>query len=59
MGGISEQTTLKSGTPEQVRDEVKRALDQSNGQHFLLAPGCAVPPDVPARNLEAIRSALA
>ncbi|HZS75228.1 MAG TPA: uroporphyrinogen decarboxylase family protein [Ktedonobacteraceae bacterium] len=58
MGGISEKTTLKNGTPEQVRDEVQKALDLTGGRHFLLAPGCSIPPETPARNLEAIRSAL-
>ncbi|QBD80050.1 hypothetical protein EPA93_30335 [Ktedonosporobacter rubrisoli] len=58
MGGISEQTTLKSGEPEQVKEEVARAIEQTGGRHLLLAPGCAVPPETPARNLEAIRRAL-
>jgi len=58
MGGISEKTILKNGSPDQVQEEVEKALDATGGRHFLLAPGCAVPPDVPARNLEAIRRAL-
>lgn len=58
MGGISEQTTLKSGSPNQVQEEVARALELTGGKHFLLAPGCAVPPETPAKNLAAIRRAL-
>src|SRR5579872_2005444 len=58
MGGISQKTTLKSGTPEQVRDEVARAIELTDGKHFLLAPGCSIPPETPAKNLEAIRRAL-
>jgi len=58
MGGISEKTTLKAGTPDQVREEVEQALEQTGGRHFLLAPGCSIPPETPIKNLEAIRAAL-
>ena len=58
MGGISEKTTLKNGEPDQVREEVERALELTDGRHFLLAPGCSIPPDAPVKNLLAIRSAL-
>lgn len=58
MGGISQQSALKDGSPNQVRDEVAKAVEQTNGQHFLLAPGCAISPETPAKNLEAVRQAL-
>jgi uroporphyrinogen decarboxylase len=58
MGGISQKTTLRNGLPEQVREEVKQAIDLTGGRRFLLAPGCSFPPETPARNLEAIRAAL-
>lgn len=58
MGGISEQTILKTGSPTQVQEEVGNALELTGGRHFLLAPGCAVPPETPSKNLEAIRRAL-
>jgi uroporphyrinogen decarboxylase len=58
MGGISEKTILKTGEPDQVREEVERALELTGGKHFLLAPGCSIPPETPAENLFAIRSML-
>jgi uroporphyrinogen decarboxylase len=58
MGGISEKTVLKNGSQEQVREEVEKALEMTGGTHFLLAPGCSIPPETPADNLLAIRSAL-
>ena len=58
MGGISENTTLKNGSPNQVQEEVAKALELTGGRHFLLAPGCAIPPETPAKNLDAIRRAL-
>lgn len=54
MGGISLQV-LRDGSPEQVREEVAKAVEQTNGRHFLLAPGCAILPDTPAPNQEAVR----
>jgi uroporphyrinogen decarboxylase len=58
MGGISQKTTLKNGSPEQVREEVSQAIELTGGAHFLLAPGCSIPPETPTRNLAAVRSAL-
>lgn len=58
MGGISEKTVLKDGSPGQVQDEVAQALELTGGRHFLLAPGCSIPPQTPARNLEAIHRSL-
>ncbi len=58
MGGISEKTILKTGEPDQVREEVERVLELTGGTHFLLAPGCSIPPETPAENLFAIRSML-
>lgn len=59
MGGLSQQSVLKDGSPSQVREEVARAIEQTNGHHFLLAPGCAIPPETPGQNREAVRQALA
>ncbi|HLI88547.1 MAG TPA: uroporphyrinogen decarboxylase family protein [Ktedonobacteraceae bacterium] len=58
MGGISEKSTLKNGSPQQVEEEVAQALELTGGRHVLLAPGCSVPPETPARNLAAVRHAL-
>jgi uroporphyrinogen-III decarboxylase len=58
MGGLSEATTLKDGSPDQVQEEVARALELTGGRHFLLAPGCAIAPQTPSKNLEAIRRIL-
>ncbi|HLJ32149.1 MAG TPA: uroporphyrinogen decarboxylase family protein [Ktedonobacteraceae bacterium] len=57
MGGLS-QDMLKNGVPDQIEEAVANALEQTGGKHFLLAPGCSIPPETPAKNLEAIRKAL-
>jgi uroporphyrinogen decarboxylase len=58
MGGISEKTTLVSGTPNEVQEEITQALELTRGRHVLLAPGCAVKPETPSRNVEAVRRML-
>ena len=58
MGGINQKNTLLHGTPAQVREEVEQAIEATGGRHFLLAPGCSIAPNTPAKNLEAIRKAL-
>lgn len=58
MGGISQNTVLKGGSPDQVQEEVAKAIELTDGRHFLLAPGCSIPPETPHKNLNAIRRAL-
>lgn len=57
MGGLNRQT-LKSGSSSQIQDEVAQVLELTDERSLLLAPGCTVSPEVPARNLEAVRHAL-
>jgi len=59
MGGVNQRGTLKSGSPAQVQEEVARALEETGKRHLLLAPGCAVSPETPVKNLEAVRAAVA
>lgn len=58
MGGISQQTVLRNGTPQQVQAEVRQALAQTGGRRFLLAPGCSISPATPEANLRAALAAL-
>jgi uroporphyrinogen decarboxylase len=53
MGGVSEKTTLVDGKPEQVADEVREAIAQTEGTRVLVAPGCSIPPSTPKENLAA------
>lgn len=59
MGGISQHSVLKSGSPSQVREEVAQAIESTGGERLLLAPGCAIDPQTPVKNLEAVREAIA
>jgi uroporphyrinogen decarboxylase len=59
LGGISEKTTLVSGTPDEVRAEVVAALETTGGRGILIGPGCSIPPESPRANLAAAREAVA
>ena len=52
-GGIDIQTTLPHGTPDEIRSEVRAAVDTlGKGGGLILAPAHNVQGDVPPRNLE-------
>lgn len=55
MGGISYEDALQEPTPQRLRDELARGMEQTSGRRWLIAPGCSIPPTTPAANLQAIR----
>jgi uroporphyrinogen decarboxylase len=59
-GGISTQTVLPRGTPDQVRDAVRacRADLAPDGTGLLLAPSHRLMTDIPMPNVEALLDAL-
>ncbi len=57
MGGVAEDTTLLTGSPDDVRASVRRALDETGGRRTLVAAGCSVGPATPMENLLALRDA--
>ena len=57
-GGINIQQVLTFGTPEEVRDEVRRRIDDlAPGGGFVLTPRWALRPEVPPENICAIYEA--
>ncbi|HEU4758860.1 MAG TPA: uroporphyrinogen decarboxylase family protein [Dehalococcoidia bacterium] len=54
MGGVSHQSTMASGSPEDVAAEGRRAVAETGGRRFLLAPGCSIDPGTPEANLRAL-----
>jgi len=59
VGGVDELGVLQHGTPDQVRQEVHTAIEETGGIHFLLTPGCGASLNVPDANLHALRQAAA
>jgi uroporphyrinogen decarboxylase len=53
MGGVDERGALLSGSPDDVRTQVRDALAQTGGRGFLLAPGCSIAPNTPKENIRA------
>lgn len=54
MGGVSHESTITSGSPADVAKEAERAIIDTGGKRFLLAPGCAIEPNSPEKNLRAL-----
>ncbi|MFW5798834.1 MAG: uroporphyrinogen decarboxylase family protein [Planctomycetota bacterium] len=56
-GSIDIQQTLVTGTPAEVRDEVKDRIDTLGPEGFILAPSHVLQPDTPVENLQALYDA--
>lgn len=57
IGGIDELGALQTGSPEQVLEEARTAIQATSGRRLLLSPGCGTAMDVPEANLQALRKA--
>jgi len=53
-GGVSTQRTMPYGTPDQVREEVRRMIGWGSNGGYILSPAHAVEGDVPLENLLAL-----
>jgi len=54
-GGISTQKTLPYGSPAEVKEEVRRALEvMAKGGGYILEPGITIQADVPPQNVVAL-----
>ena len=57
-GGVSTQRTLPRGTPDDVRRETRRAMEElAAGGGYILAPALDLPHDTPMENIEAFLEA--
>jgi uroporphyrinogen decarboxylase len=53
-GGLSVQQTMPYGTPDDVRRETRRLLDEmAPGGGYILSPAHSISGDVPVENIEA------
>jgi uroporphyrinogen decarboxylase len=53
-GGVTHDSTILSGTAEDVAAEARSAMAETGGRRFLLAPGCSIVPQTPEANLRAM-----
>ncbi len=58
MGGIAHEGALQDPDPAGALEEFRRALRETGGRRWLVAPGCSIPPRTPAANLRAVRDAV-
>ncbi len=57
-GGLRQWDSMVLGTPEQVYAEAQDAIQQTDGQRFILGTGCVLPVTAPNANIQAaIRAA--
>ncbi len=57
MGGVA-QATIHRGTADEVRAQVRAAIESTGGRRLLVAPGCSIAPQTPDENLQAAREAV-
>lgn len=59
FGGVDEQSVLPFGTPEDVKEEVKRRIIEAGaGGGFIIAPSHNIQPDTPVENVLAYFEAI-
>jgi [methyl-Co(III) methanol-specific corrinoid protein]:coenzyme M methyltransferase len=55
LGNISSKKTLTQGSPEEVKAEVKKAIEAGAD---LIEPSCGIPPETPTANIKAMVEAV-
>lgn len=58
LGGIHHETDLMRATPEELRQTVRRLLDENREIPYAVGPGCAIPVATPSENVAAVRAAV-
>jgi uroporphyrinogen decarboxylase len=58
VGGLRQWETMLRGTPDQVRAEVRAAVEQTGGRRLIVGTGCVTPITAPVGNLWAAREAV-
>ncbi|MCP4398273.1 MAG: hypothetical protein GY801_13375 [bacterium] len=57
LGGLDERVP-NVVPPDDLEAQVETALQETQGKKFIFAPGCSVPPDMPAEQIDIIRNAV-
>lgn len=57
-GGLGRWDPVHNGTPIEIRDRARQAIQLTNGRRFILATGCVVMVTTPMSNLRAVRNAV-
>lgn len=57
-GGLSRMATVHNGSPAQVREQARDAINQTEGRRFILSTGCVTMITSPQSNIRAVRAAV-
>jgi uroporphyrinogen decarboxylase len=58
VGGLRQWETMLRGTPDQVRSEVRTAIEETGGRRLVIGTGCVTPITSPLGNIRAAREAV-
>jgi len=58
LGGLDHNGILRTGTPDDAKDQVIKAVEEAGLKRLIVAPGCVVTVDTPPENLIAVRDAV-
>ncbi|MCF2137127.1 MAG: hypothetical protein K9W43_07760 [Candidatus Thorarchaeota archaeon] len=54
LGGLDHRTVLRTGSTDDVEDEIKTVLREAGPKGVIIAPGCVIRVDTPDENLQAV-----
>jgi len=57
-GGIDHTQTLLHGPADAIDREVQEVITETGGKRLIVGPGCAIPIEIPAAHLLAVKSAI-
>jgi uroporphyrinogen decarboxylase len=57
-GGLSQWDTMVLGSPDQVKEEARDAIQSTSGKRFILGTGCVLPVTAPHTNIMAARQSV-
>jgi uroporphyrinogen decarboxylase len=58
IAGLDQKGWLRHGSPGEIKNEVAKIKRRMESKRFIFGPGCSISPEVPAKNLQAVRDSL-
>ncbi len=58
IAGLDDKGWLWHSRPNEIKHEIARIKERMSGKRFIFGPGCAIAPEIPYENLEAVRMSL-
>ncbi len=58
LGGIDHMGTLRTGTPDEVKEQIFDAAREAGLVKLMIAPGCVITVDTPRENIQAMADAV-